>query len=160
MWQKVAILWLFLSAFTVSAEIDKGEFFEVFGSSSSSKISAERAKLEKMKQTAEVKAYLGAIIMKEAKFKSSAMSKLSHFTKGRKMLETQINANSSSVEFRVLRLMIQENCPSILGYSDNIDKDADFITKKFTTLDKTIQTVVLSYSKKSDALSHATLSAK
>lgn len=160
MWQKTVLLFTLFVAFHVSAEIDKAHFFEVFGSSSSSKISAERAKLEKMKQTAEVKAYLGAIIMKEAKFKSSSMSKLTHFTKGRKMLETQITANSSSVEFRVLRLMIQENCPSILGYSDNISKDADYITKKFDSLEKTIQTVVLSYAKKSDALSASKLSAK
>lgn len=157
MWPKTVLLFVVFFSFAASAEIDKAHFFEVFGSSSSSKITAERVKLEKMKQTDEVKAYLGAILMKEAKFKSSAMSKLSQFTKGRKLLEIQIANNSSSVEFRVLRLMIQENCPSILGYSDNISKDAEYITKKFSSLEKSIQTVVLSYAKKSDALSASKL---
>lgn len=157
--QLLIVFLMFFTTFNASAEIDKAHFFEVFGSSSASKISAERAKLEKMKQTTEVKAYLGAIIMKEAKFKSSAMEKLKHFTKGRKILDAQIEANSSEVEFRVLRLMIQENCPSILLYSDNIESDAAYITKKFKSLDNTIQSIVLSYAKKSDALSASKLSA-
>lgn len=160
MWQKLMLLWLFFAVFTASAEIDKGAFFEAFGSSSASKVIAQREKLEKMKQSTEVNAYLGAIMMKEAKFKSSAAAKLKHFTKGRVLLEAQIKNNSSSVEFRVLRLMIQENCPFILGYSDNIDSDAAYITKKFASLEKTIQTVVLSYAQKSDALSASKLKEK
>lgn len=51
------------------------------------------------------------------------MSKLSHFNKGRALLEKAIQKNNLDPELLYFRLSTQSNVPSVLRYSGNINAD-------------------------------------
>jgi len=72
--------------------------------------------------------YLAAAEMASAKYKFSPLSKLELFNSGKKKLENAIAADSNNLEIRYLRLTIQHNAPSFLGYNKNITSDKLFLT--------------------------------
>ncbi len=99
-------------------------------------VSESKANVEKLKQlSSEAKqlnqavktGYYASAVMAEAKFKFDPFSKLSAFNNGKKILESCVSADSSLVELRYIRLAIQKNVPSILGYSSNITSDKKFL---------------------------------
>ena len=67
--------------------------------------------------------------MMMAKYSPNPFSKLSHFRKGKKMLESVIAVNDKVVELRFLRYSIQTNAPSFLGYNNHIAEDKMFLEK-------------------------------
>ncbi|MBK9211588.1 MAG: hypothetical protein IPO14_01135 [Saprospiraceae bacterium] len=71
--------------------------------------------------------YLGAFQTIWAKYTSNPISKLSTFSKGKKNIEKAIKSEPENVELRFIRLSIQKNCPSFLGYNSHIDADKLFI---------------------------------
>lgn len=71
--------------------------------------------------------YLGLVEAMMAEHAFNPMKKLSYFNNGKDRLESAIKKKNGSVELRYLRLGIQLNVPSILGYSDSIDKDKGYI---------------------------------
>ena len=76
--------------------------------------------------------------MMMAKHVPNPFSKLSHFRKGRKMLETVIAVNDKVVELRFLRYSIQTNAPSFLGYNNHIAEDKMFLEKEAPFLNDTV----------------------
>lgn len=72
-------------------------------------------------------AYLGCYYFIKCKFTSSNMLKFKYFNKGKELLESSINNNSSSIELRFLRYSIQINLPRILFYYEDIEKDLNFV---------------------------------
>lgn len=98
------------------------------------------------------KAYYGAIQMKAAEFYTMPNEKLSSFKDGKTLLEATINKNPQSVEYRFLRLLIQENAPKFLGYNKNISSDAQFIKSNYTNAESDVKNAIISYAKKSEAL--------
>ena len=97
-------------------------------------------------------AFIGAMLMKRAEFGGTAASKLHYFKEGRKMLESAIKADPENTEFRLLRLIIQEHAPNILGYRNNVDQDGEYIRKSYKALSDEVQQAILRYSKKSKFL--------
>jgi hypothetical protein len=73
------------------------------------------------------KGYKGALYMKSAQFEFTPWSKLKRFKEGRIILDNQISIHKDNPELRFIRLMIQENCPSLLGYSDSVEVDAKIV---------------------------------
>lgn len=71
--------------------------------------------------------YKASATMMMANYIFSPFSKLSHFKKGRLMLEQALSADQSNVELRTLRYLTQVNAPSFLGYNSNIESDRVFI---------------------------------
>lgn len=57
------------------------------------------------------------------KHTSNPFSQLSHFNKGRKLLESAINRERLNPELLFFRLSTQSNIPSLLGYKTNINSD-------------------------------------
>lgn len=57
------------------------------------------------------------------KHKLNPLSKLSHFKKGRKLLEGAIKREPVNPELLFFRLSTQSNIPGFLGYKMNINKD-------------------------------------
>ena len=62
------------------------------------------------------------------------VNKVSYFNKGKKVLEEALAIAPDNVELRYLRLTLQENVPSFLGYSDRIKEDRAFIRAKLPGL--------------------------
>ena len=97
-------------------------------------------------------AYSGALIMKKAGLVKGPSKKLSVFKEGHKKLEAAIKADAANIEWHFLRLIIQEHAPKILGYRDDIKKDAELVHTNFKKLSPELQAAVLDYRKQSDTL--------
>jgi hypothetical protein len=143
---------MFFTVLNAQASIDKTHYFEVLSGNKSDKIKSEVQRLEKMTSTSEIRAYLGAMMMKEAQYYQSTKEKLSRFNKGKALLEAEIKGNKTAVDYRFLRLMIQENCPKILNYHSHVKEDADLIIKDYSKQNSALKAVILTYSKSSSAL--------
>jgi hypothetical protein len=91
-----------------------------------------------------------------AKYMYNPLAKLSAFNVGKKGLEAALSMDSSSIEVRYIRLTIQDNVPSILGYSGNIKSDRRFLIqhlKKVKTSDAELYSSVQQYLLKRGKLS-------
>lgn len=81
-----------------------------------------------LKEKITINAYKGVCKMMMAEYVSNPLSKYSWFNEGKDMLEQSIKMNRN-VENIHLRLMVQLNAPSFLGYSSDIEKDVNYIKK-------------------------------
>jgi hypothetical protein len=97
-------------------------------------------------------AFMGAMLMKRASFFGSAGSRLHYFREGHKLLESAIKQYPENVEFRFLRLMIEEHVPPQLGYNKEIENDCAFIRKNYKSLPEDVQRTIEDYNKKSKFL--------
>lgn len=72
-------------------------------------------------------AYLGALQTIWANHVFNPISKLNTFKEGKKNIEQAIKKEPTNVELRFIRLSVQKNAPSFLGYKSNINEDTEFI---------------------------------
>lgn len=72
-------------------------------------------------------AYLGGLQTIWANHVLSPISKLNTFKKGKNNIEEAIKKEPENVELRFIRLSVQKNAPSFLGYKSNIHEDVKFI---------------------------------
>lgn len=71
--------------------------------------------------------YKGAIELGMARHNTNPFKKMSFFSDGKKHLEEAIATDRENIELRFLRLTIQVNLPTFLGYSDDIQSDKAFV---------------------------------
>lgn len=92
----------------------------------------ELAFIKKYKETknTSVLAYVYAVEMKQAEYAFNPISKLKIFNKTKKKLDKLILANPNNIDVRYIRLVLQEQTPSILGYKDNIKEDKEFLNNQ------------------------------
>ena len=88
--------------------------------------------------------YLGGFQTIWANHVFSPISKLNTFKEGKKNIEKAIKKEPENVELRFIRLSVQKNAPSFLGYKSNVKEDTDFIKKnrnqiKSAVLEKNIE---------------------
>jgi hypothetical protein len=74
------------------------------------------------------KAYKGLSETMMAQYAFMPTSKLRYFNNGKYKIESAIKAEPSNPELRYIRLMVQLNAPSLLGYNDKISDDLNFFT--------------------------------
>lgn len=86
------------------------------------------------KNTPIIAGYKGMCYMLMAKHSYNPISKLSSFSKGKKLLEHAISAEYKNVELRFLRLSVQLNAPAFLNYSDEIEHDKKLIVEEFKNI--------------------------
>lgn len=144
---------LMITLFTlVNFTVEKDELYDTLSGESVQSINILITDLEQQKSTSINNAYKGALISKKANFEKSAAKKIKTFKIGVELLETEIKKNPKQIEFRFLRLCIQENCPKILKYNKNITEDAKLIASNFKTQSKQLKTIISNYAKSSKAL--------
>jgi len=134
-----------------STDINRSAFYNAMEENNKKMVNAQ---LDELKSApAELKpAFMGAMLMKRASFIGSAVSRLHYFREGHKMLESAIKQDPDNVEFRFLRLMVQEHAPGTLGYKEDIEKDSEYIRKHYKSLPEEVQHTIEDYSKKSKLL--------
>ena len=71
--------------------------------------------------------YKGAVTMVNANYGIDPFAKLSNFKKGKNLIEYAIKKEPNNIELRYVRLTLQTNIPSFLGYASAIQKDKAFI---------------------------------
>lgn len=91
-------------------------------------------KLTTKTQSAVHLAYLGAFKAIWAKHTFNPINKLGTFKKGKAFIEQAVKVDPENVEIRFVRLSVQKNCPSFLGYSSQIERDQQFINANKTKI--------------------------
>jgi len=81
-------------------------------------------------------AYYAAAYMASAKYKINPYTKYKTFVTGKNLLESSILADTSNIETRFIRFIIQNHAPGFLGYNKNLENDKKFIFKSLNTLQK------------------------
>jgi len=76
-----------------------------------------------------IKGYQGCFYFIKCKFINNPIEKLIYFRRGKILLETAIQEDSTSVELKFLRYSIQKNLPRFLSYHDNLEKDLNFVNQ-------------------------------
>lgn len=90
--------------------------------------------------------YRGASVMIEANHVFNPITKLSRFKKGKELIEQAIQKDPNNVELKFVRLTIQTNLPSFLGYSSSIVNDKQFVIKSLaTTKDVDLRSRIVDY---------------
>ncbi|MFM7770535.1 MAG: hypothetical protein ACKO8Q_08255 [Bacteroidota bacterium] len=72
-------------------------------------------------------AYSGVAAAMYAEVVSSVSDKLQFFNTGKSIIEKCIGRDSYNAEIRFLRFSVQDKAPKMLGYSGNMQEDADVI---------------------------------
>lgn len=83
--------------------------------------------LSKLTLTSIELAYFGALQTIWTNHISNPFTKLTTFKKGKSRIEAAVRIDSDNIEIRFIRLSIQKNCPSFLGYNNNIKEDQKFL---------------------------------
>ena len=150
MWILVTILSLFSFSFSPDGEEDFDVFFEAYKTESEIKLDAaiEAFSTEEEKH----KVYVAALKMKKAGVVSNTGEKLELFKQGKIVLEKNIQLSPDNIEWRFIRLTIQENSPPIVRYKNNLDEDQTFIYTNYKNAPKNLQKVILGYAAISEYL--------
>ncbi len=91
--------------------------------------------LKKLKDNSAIHlGYLGGLQTIWANHVMSPFTKLETFKAGKKNIELAIKSEPENVELRFIRLSVQKNAPSFLGYRSNIESDKNFILKNFKNI--------------------------
>lgn len=130
---------------------DKNAFYAAMAGENINELNAI---LTRLKETTipEKAAYEGALLMKKAGLVKKPKDKLSLFKSGRIKLEAIIKGNDDNIEYRFLRLMIQENAPKIVRYKSDIKQDTELIIKLYRKQPGIVQQAIKDYSKHSKFL--------
>lgn len=97
------------------------------------------AELEKIKNNSATHlAYLGGLQAVLANHVFNPISKLNTFNEGKKNIEQAIKNEPNNVELRFIRLSVQRNAPSFLGYKSSINEDTEFIKKNTNQINSDI----------------------
>ena len=142
--------YLILLLLSVSSFAQERSFYQILD-----KATLEETDLymkEKLGDSPRDEAYRAALYMRRAEYLSGSFNKLDSFKEGKKRLAVVIEQNPGNVEFRFLRLMVQESAPWFLGYSSEIEEDSQLIIGGYSKQSDDLKKVIKDYSKESDSL--------
>ncbi|GAB3418853.1 hypothetical protein [Niabella aquatica] len=151
---KYCFLILFLTgALFLRAQTGAGKQ-ELYAALASGSMAAWNKQLEHVKNLKgnDKAAFEGTLLMRKSGALKTPPQKLNVFKQGYKLLEEAIRKEPQNVEFRFLRLMIQENAPRIVGYNKNLAEDAKTVKNNYKSLPDAVQQAVSAYSKTSKVL--------
>jgi hypothetical protein len=104
------------------------EFQKISDKTSAEAFLKEEIVVDDLKEKITINAYKAVCKMMMAQYVSNPISKYGWFNEGKELLEQSIKMNRN-VENVHLRLMVQMNAPSFLGYSSEVEKDVNYIKK-------------------------------
>ena len=93
--------------------------------------------------------YIGAVYLAKSRH-ISIFKKLSFFNKGTDTLEAALKRAPNELELRFLRLTIQMNLPSFLGYNDNIESDKKFVLSNCKSAPPTLRQRIVNFVEESE----------
>lgn len=134
-----------------SAGLNRPAFYKAMEENNKVLVNEQLSELQSAAEEIQ-EAFVGAMLMKKAGLGGSPASKLKLFKEGHKMLEASIKKDPNNAEFRLLRLMIQENAPAVMGYKNDMEKDSEYIRGSYKSLPEEVQRAIADYNKKSKVL--------
>jgi hypothetical protein len=149
---KQSVLFALLSILSGSATpalswfqtIDKARFYSAMASGNLEEIDKELT-VAAASTIKEKEAYMGALLMRKAGLLTRAKEKLATFKSGYARMERSISLDSANIEYRFLRLIIQEHAPRVVHYDKDREKDSRAIIQSFPTLPPVLQKAILNY---------------
>jgi hypothetical protein len=135
----------------LSTNIDRAAYYKALESQNKALIDEQISELNATTSNGK-DAFLGTMIMRKAGIGGTPSAKLKLFRHGHKLLEDAIAREPNNVEYRFLRLVIQENAPGILGYKNNKQTDSEIIRNSYYSLPDDLQKTIADYNKKSKVL--------
>lgn len=141
---KRCVLFTLLSVLSGFQNVDKAGLYSAMASG---KLEAIDQELTVVKASAvrEREAYEGALLMRKAGLLSRPKEKLATFKSGYIKMESAIAGDTGNIEYRFLRLMIQEHAPKIVHYDKDQEKDSREIIRSFPALSPVLQKAILNY---------------
>ena len=139
---------------TESFNFDRENFYTIIKGGNKAEIDRE-IDIVTSSAVSEKQAYEGFLLMRKAGAVAVPALKLRYFKQGYIKLETAIANDKDNVEYRFLRLIIQENAPKIVHYHKDTEADKQMIIKSFKSLSPVVQQAVVDYSRTSKVL-HST----
>ncbi|ABG59300.1 hypothetical protein [Cytophaga hutchinsonii] len=128
------ILFLLLPVCSQAEEWNMVTIRDLYHKASVSKEDADKLKaaLKSIQSPNEcIKGYIAAAYMIEAKHVYNPSTKLSHFNNGKTLLDAAIKNDPHNIELKFIRVCIQTNAPSFLGYNRQIETDKAFIVSTY-----------------------------
>lgn len=95
--------------------------------------------------------YKGAALVTLAKFEKKIKQKKELVKEGALLIEAAIEKEPQNVEFRLVRLIIQENIPRIVGYHQNVDSDKTMVVEQYEKQHTALKNWIKSYAEESKA---------
>ncbi|QXV63781.1 hypothetical protein INP83_11760 [Mucilaginibacter sp. 21P] len=90
--------------------------------------------------------YKGASVIIQAKYAFNPFVKYERFKSGKALIEHAFERDSTDLEIRLIRYLIQRNLPGFLGYHSDLNKDKLFIQKHLGDCpDNELKRLILSY---------------
>jgi hypothetical protein len=134
------------------AEFNKARFYRLLSEGTKTELDQQLDVL-KLSSFEGKEAFEGTLLMRKAGIIGGAKKKLNLFKAGNRKLEDSIKKDSLNVEYRFLRLIIQEHSPGFLGYKSNMENDKNYIRTNLKKLAPVVQQAVIDYCKTSRVLS-------
>jgi len=132
-------------------DLNKSLFYTVLKSGTLQQIN-EQLNILKASAGSEKEAYEGVLLMKKSGLSAKAKDKLNLFQSGRSKLESSILKNRNNIEYRFLRLIIQEHAPRVVKYRNELEADSKVIHTNFKSLSPFLQQQIIDYGKSSKIL--------
>jgi len=130
---KKTVTLLLLSLFTINIQANdniimiRNLFYSATKSADSANLLVEKLQTVTTNSKAELIGYKGMSNLMICYHSYNPYTKYKNFINGKNLLEQAINKDPNNIELRFLRLSVQLNVPSFLGYSSNINEDKLFI---------------------------------
>ncbi len=96
-----------------------------------------------------LKGYIGGVNIAQSKH-APLLDKSGYFKKGTALLDEAIKEKPNTLELLFLRLTIQINLPSFLGYNDNRDDDKKFVLANLASATPDLRQRISNFIRKSD----------
>lgn len=129
-----------------NGSIDMDTYYDVLSGSSLDRIDSLLMVLENSVASSTVLAYKGTLFMKRAFLISPPAKKLNSFKKGKRLLEAEIKEHPQNIEYRFLRLSVQEHAPDFLKYNKSTISDKAMIINGFNKTNKSLKKIIRDYS--------------
>lgn len=151
-WSYTVVFFLLVFCAFKIKSVDRLSFYKVFAGKSEAEIDKELKILQAENGSSLKNAFVGALKMKKASFIKGAGNKVKMFKSGALLLEEEIKGNPGNIEYRFIRLSIQENAPKVLKYNKNLNEDKKLILEGYHRLDPDLKKVIKNYAVGSDVL--------
>tara|TARA_Y100001978_G_scaffold38075_1_gene33979 strand:+ start:851 stop:1309 length:459 start_codon:yes stop_codon:yes gene_type:complete len=84
----------------------------------------------------------------ESKYLRNPVKKVKVFKENTKLLDSLLVSHPKILEIRFLRYSIQLNAPKILGYTNSVREDYEFIMKNISLADEDLKKIITSFMSK------------
>lgn len=94
-------------------------------------------------------AYRGAALITKGKFAKGLKNKKQDIVQGAALLDKAVANKPNDLEIRLIRLIIQENLPKIVGYKSNLKEDREMIVNNYASQSNELRKWIANYAKQS-----------